>query len=64
MSIPINCPSYVVDAKHTDCSYEPGGQEFGWTLFEELPPIAKTDDPTDIFSIGINNDIPELKKRL
>ena len=43
-----DCLSRLVNAKLTDCNYEPKGQEFGCTIFKELPLILNTDKTTDV----------------
>ena len=56
-----------------NCDYEPKGQEFGCTLFEELPHVSGTEDSTDTTSINVldnltkdneTHDIKTLQKRM
>ena len=44
-----DCLSRLVYANFSDCDYKPKGQEFAWTLFNELPMISNA-DPTDSFT--------------
>ena len=39
-----HCLSHLIDATLSECDYEPKGQEFGCTIFKDLPssPIVKT----------------------
>ena len=56
-----NCLSCLVATDLTDHDYEPEGQEFGKTLFEGSPPITKTKDSANIFSLDICSDTLDMK---
>ena len=48
--------------KLTDHDYEPKGQEFGCTIYEDLPPIINNDTITKINTIEHTLDRPNLKE--
>ena len=41
------------DANLTDCNYEPKGEEFGCTQFQDLMPIVITEDSTNSVSVNV-----------
>ena len=46
-----NCLSRLANTKQTDHNYEPKGQEFGCTIFEEIPPTLNIDETMKAFAI-------------